>query len=106
MADAAAVTLLDVYRVDPDSGVETGVGLLELAADGTLAVLEAAPDVAIKLTSAVSSMNAKRHVTELVPPEDATEPGQTAAKITERTDPDFVQALNRYMRRYYGFGLG
>ncbi len=99
-------TTLTVFRVDPASGAETRVGELELFESGRLAVLEAETEISGKLTEAVQSINGKSQLVELVPPLDATEPGQTAARVTQRGDEGFVPAVDRFLRAYYGFSLG
>ena len=98
--------ILDVFRVDPANGAETAVGSLELFESGRLAVLEVEPDSVAKLTEAVASINGKAQIVEIVPPANATGAGQTGSRVTQRGDPDFVQAVNRFLRTYYGFSLG
>jgi hypothetical protein len=98
--------ILDVYSVDLQTEAERRIGALELSAAGMLAVLEVEPPHALKLSGAVASVNAKPRLVELVPPSGATEPGQTGALVAERGTPDFVPALDRYFRKYYGFALG
>jgi hypothetical protein len=98
--------IVDVYRVDPEGGEGERVGQVAFGADGRLDVLDADPDVMARLEEAVRSVNGKGQITELVPPEDAPEKFQTAARVTSRDDPDFFDALSRYMETYYGFSLG
>jgi hypothetical protein len=98
--------IVEVYRVDPEGGEGERVGQVALGADGQLELLEADPDVMARLAEAVRSVNGKGEITELVPPEDAPEKFQTAARVTKRDAPEFFDALSRYMEKYYGFSLG
>jgi hypothetical protein len=98
--------IVEVYRVDPEGGEGERVGQVALGADGRLELLEADPDVMTRLAEAVRSVNGKGKITELVPPDDALEKFQTAARVTERDAPEFFDALSRYMEKYYGFSLG
>ncbi len=109
-ADAAAedpvAALYDVFRVDRATGAEEKIGSVEVTERGKLTILEVDTAHTLKLQGALESINAKPRIVEKVRPQDASEPGQTASQVTERDDPDFVQALNRYMRTYYGLSLG
>lgn len=98
--------IVEVYRVDPDGGEGERVGQVAFGADGRLDLLDAEPDVMARLAEAVRAVNAKGQITELVPPEDAPEKFQTAARVTKRDAPEFFDALSRYMESYYGFSLG
>lgn len=107
MAEAEeAAAILDVFRVDPATGAERRAGAVELFAGGRLAVLEADPAWEAKLRAAIEAVNGKPQIVELVPPAAATEAGQTAARVTPRSDPNFLQAVNRYLVRYYAFSIG
>jgi len=103
MSDRVTV---EVYRVDPEGGAGERVGQVAFGADGRLELLDADPDVTARLAEAVRSVNGKKQITELVPPEDAPEKFQTAARVTNRDAPEFFDALSRYMEKYYGFSLG
>jgi hypothetical protein len=98
--------IVEVYRVDPDTGEEKRVGQVAYGGDGRLSLLDVDPDMAAALGEAIRSVNGKTEIVELVPPEDAPEKFQTAAKVTKRDDEDFFDALGRYMAKYYGFTLG
>jgi hypothetical protein len=98
--------IVEVYRVDPEGGEGERVAQVAFGADGRLELLDADPDVMAPLAEAVRSVNGKEQIIELVPPDDAPEKFQTAARVTKRDDPEFFDALSRYMEKYYGFSLG
>jgi hypothetical protein len=105
MSDDVAA-MLDVFRVDAQTGEETKVGEAEMSADGRLGVVEVEPEYDARLRAAVASVNAKAEIAELVPPAASERPFATAARVTKRGDDEFLPALSRYMQKYYGFSLG
>ncbi len=106
MAAEQVTAILDVFRVDPQTEAETRVGQVEYSESGRLALLDVEPEHDARLRSAITAVNGKTDLVELVPPTGSDTPFATASKVTQRSDADFMQALNRYMLKYYGFSLG
>lgn len=106
MSDTLPETTLDLYRIDAETGDETLAGQAEYYADGRLVLLQAEPEFEAELRTAIDTINSKPRLVEMVPPEASETPFATGAQVTERGAPDFIQALDRYLRRYYGFGVG
>jgi hypothetical protein len=94
----------DVIHVDADSGEREKVGEVEVDSDGRLRLVTVAPGHEALLRDAIGSVNAKVRIVELVPPTGGT-PLAVDVKATERDDDDFLDALSRYLERYYGFAL-
>ena len=107
MADMDEVDdILDILRIDPDTGVGTIIGAMGVTPDGRLQVLSVNAEHAATLAGAVTALNGKLSIAELTPAANAAGPGDLAARITRRGDPGFVGAMARYLARYYGFSLG
>lgn len=110
MADEATareeVQTFDVYSVDEDTEEETLIGRVEYGPQGRLGLLDAEPAEAERLTSVVDGINRKEFLVEKVPPGPDAPRYSTSSRAVKRIDKDFLQALQHYLRQYYGLSLG
>jgi hypothetical protein len=109
--------IVGFYVTDAETGDERQVGQAEFSPTGMLSLLEADPDMAGKLAAAIRSVNAKDAIVEVspeTPPDDGDEVAAadddsgsygSSSLVTARGDAGFVDALSRYLERYYGFSL-
>jgi len=106
MSEDLALTILNVFLVASGGGREIKAGQVEYHKGGRLSLLDVHPQFEHGLRNAIDAVNHKLRIVELVPNALADHPFVMATCVTERTDSSFMLALNRYMRRYHGFGLG
>jgi hypothetical protein len=106
MASELPTQILDVYAVDEETEDETLIGKIQYDPDGQLTLIQTKPDQEAFLENVVETMNAKESLVEKVaPPPDSEETFGLHSKVFERTDEDFLGAMQRYLRAYYGLSL-
>jgi hypothetical protein len=108
--------IVGFYVVDAESGEERQVGQAEFSPGGMLSLLDADPDMAGKLGAAIRAVNAKDVIVEVSPDtepdegeavagEDDSGAYESSSLVTARGDEGFLDALSRYMSRYYGVSV-
>jgi hypothetical protein len=104
--------IVGFYVTDAETGDERQVGQAACSPTGMLSLLEADPDMAGKLAAAIRSVNAKDAIVEASPNDDEVAAGDddsggygSASLVTARGDENFLDALSRYLSRYYGVSL-
>jgi hypothetical protein len=104
--DSEEVRTFDVYSVDEDTEEETLIGRVEYGPQGRLGLLDAEPAQAERLASVVDGINRKEVLVEKVSPGPDAPRYSTSSRAVKRTDKEFLPALQRYLRQYYGLSLG
>jgi hypothetical protein len=106
MADETVTQSLSVYRPDDETGAETVIGKVDLAADGRLTLRAAAPDQKKFLAAVVQNLNGKDVLHLEIPPDPGDPPFVVKTRPVARGDADFLTALNEYLGKYYKLSLG
>jgi len=109
--------IVGFFVTDAETGEERQVGQAEFSPTGMLSLLDADPDMAGKLAAAIRSVNAKEVIVEVspdteppdegyeAPADDDGESYESSSLVTARGDDGFLDALSRYLGRYYGVTL-
>jgi hypothetical protein len=106
MADETAVQSLSVYQPDAETGAETVIGKVDMAADGRLKLRAAIPAHKKALAALVQNLNGKDVLHLDVPPGPDDPRFAVSSRPVARGDADFLAALNEYVGKYYKLSLG
>ena len=88
-----------------ETGLREALGVVSIAEDGRLTLLEAEPEHDAELTDVIDYVNGKTSFNvEAPPPEDAP-PHAIVTREVRRGAPEFIIALADYIERYYGVEL-
>lgn len=100
------ILTFDVYSVDDDTEDETLIGRVEYGPEGRLGLLDVEPAQAERLASVVDGVNRKESLVEITSAGPDSPRYGTTSRAVKRTDKEFLQALQKHLRQYYGLTLG
>jgi|ERR1051326_143062 hypothetical protein len=82
-----------------DEGIRGDAGIIDVAADGRLTVVSAAPDFAVAISVIVANMNAMQAETVRARPPDGAPKYSLWSRTVPRDSPQFIATMFANIRR-------